>query len=134
MTDRFGEMMTGELREHVRRLAFLMVGLALVLRMDGVVLGREWFSVSHYADVNGAPPYQGLMASGRHTRPGICACGPSYDFGTTFLLDNGKVLECQDRGGAVTDKHLDAFVRSEVFARHYGRYGQWAWVVGEDKD
>ena len=132
MTDRFGEMMTGELREHVRRLAFLMVGLALVLRMDGVVLGREWFSVSHYANVNGAPPF-GITASGQHTRPGICACGPSYDFGTVFLLDN-RAYVCEDRGGLITDNHLDLWVQSEKTALRMGRRSEWAWVVEEVYD
>ena len=65
------------------------------------------FSVSAYTDASGAAPYLGITASGKQTRDGICACGPSYEFYTLFVLPSGKILECQDRGGSITDMHLD---------------------------
>ena len=87
------------------------------------------FSVSAYTDANGMPPW-GITASGVQTRDGICACGPSYDFGTLFVLPSGKVLECQDRGGAITDEHLDMWTDDEAWALDvWGRRELDAWVI-----
>jgi len=121
----------------MRRLA-LLVGLALVLRLDGVVMTRQLFSVSHYTDLSGIPPY-GITASGARTHDGLCACGPSYEFGTVFILDAGAALDCQDRGGAITDSHIDVWVPvdadgSEATALRMGRHSEWVWVVEGAED
>ena len=74
-----------------------VIGLALLLRLEGVALDRTWVSVSHYADANGAYPF-GITASGVHTGPGVAACGPSFEFGSTFMLDCDIIVSCWDRG------------------------------------
>ena len=70
-------------------------------------------SVSAYAD-------HGYTASGAWTRQGVAACGPSFPFGTMFLVA-GKWYACMDRGGLVTDGHLDLWVADEDAAWEWGR-------------
>lgn len=67
------------------------------------------FSVSAYTNMC-VPANNGLTASGQRTRPGIAACGPGLAFGTRILLETGQVVECWDRGGAITDGHLDVWL------------------------
>ena len=95
-----------------------LLAALLMLRGLGVPASVETFSVSAYTNRTGAPPYQGLTASGEYTRPGVAACGPSYSFGT-FLLVDAKWYVCADRGGAITDGHLDLWFQEDE--------GAWAW-------
>lgn len=86
-------------------------------------------SVSAYTDASGVLPW-GITASGVKTRDGICACGPSYPFGSLFILPDGRVLECQDRGGAITDGHLDMWCDDEAWALDvWERRKLWVWVI-----
>jgi 3D (Asp-Asp-Asp) domain-containing protein len=89
-------------------------------------------SVSAYVNSGGAPPYQGLTASGQYTREGFAACGPSFPFGTVFIID-GRGYICQDRGGAITDGHLDLWMADEASALEWGRQEKWVIVVGEGR-
>jgi len=63
----------------------------------------------------------GETASGKHTAPGVCACGPSYPFGTIFLVPKLGVFVCQDHGSKVGDRNLDIWVPSEKLAEKWGR-------------
>jgi 3D (Asp-Asp-Asp) domain-containing protein len=96
--------------------------LALLLALHGVGFHATvaTFSVSAYTNAGGAPPFEGLMASGLYTREGYAACGPSYPFGTVFIID-GRGYICQDRGGAITDGHLDLWMADEAAALEWGR-------------
>jgi 3D (Asp-Asp-Asp) domain-containing protein len=96
--------------------------LALLLALHSVGLHATVvpMSVSAYTNAGGAPPYQGLTASGQYTREGFAACGPSFPFGTVFIID-GRGYICQDRGGAITDGHLDLWMADEAAAVGWGR-------------
>lgn len=89
------------------------------------------FSVSAYTNGTGAPPYQGLTASGRYTDADTLACGPSFPFGTRFHLPDGSVRVCWDRGGAVSDSHLDLWVGDYKTAIALGRRELLVGVVQE---
>ena len=93
------------------------------------------FSVSAYTDANGMPPW-GITASGVQTRDGICACGPSYDFGTLFIVGE-KLFVCRDRGGAISDQHLDLWIERghepRSIHQHFGRHGNWHQPNGSGK-
>jgi len=44
-------------------------------------------TITAYTDCDlGMWPCDGITASGIPTRPGVCACGPSYPFGTVFCV------------------------------------------------
>lgn len=70
-------------------------------------------SVSAYSDT-------GITASGAWTRSGYAACGPSFPFGTAMVV-KGRAYLCADRGGLVTDRHLDLFTYDEEAALSFGR-------------
>lgn len=75
----------------------------------------------------------GKTASGIMVRRGIAACGPSWAFGTVLVLpawvrEHGlpRVVVCLDRGGLVSDRHLDVALVGDVgadlrTAREWGR-------------
>jgi 3D (Asp-Asp-Asp) domain-containing protein len=90
--------------------------LLLALHSIGLHATVVSMSVSAYTNAGGAYPFQGLTASGVQT----VACGPSYPFGTVFIID-GRGYICQDRGGAITDGHVDIWMADEVAALDWGR-------------
>jgi 3D (Asp-Asp-Asp) domain-containing protein len=94
--------------------------LLLALHSIGLHATVVSMSVSAYTNAGGAPPYQGLTASGVQTVPQTVACGPSFRFGTVFIID-GRGYICQDRGGAITDGHVDIWMADEVAALDWGR-------------
>jgi 3D (Asp-Asp-Asp) domain-containing protein len=96
------------------------LALLLSLRMMGIPAEVRSMSVSAYTNQCGLPPYQGLTASGQQTREGVAACGPSFPYGT-YLLVGAKWVVCQDRGGAITDGHLDLWMSTEAEALEWGR-------------
>jgi len=101
-----------------RSLAILLTILPLLIA-DGADAGYGLFSVSAYDDSSG--PGLGITASGEHTREGVCACGTGYDFGTAFVLSSGLTMICQDRGGRITDAHIDIWMQSKWEALRWGR-------------
>lgn len=61
-------------------------------------------------DTTGAYCPGDTTASGAPLATGIAACGPSWPFGTVFrFVDTGQTVVCADRGGMVSDAHLDVF-------------------------
>jgi 3D (Asp-Asp-Asp) domain-containing protein len=98
----------------------MMTFIINILLALGINLHLGYFSVSGYCNESGASPYQGLTASGQYTRQGIVACGPSFPFGTRFLI-KGKWYECQDRGSEITDDHLDIWFPTREEAIEWGR-------------
>ncbi len=71
------------------------------------------FSVSAYTNAC-VPANNGLTASGTITRPGVAACGPGLPFGTHILLATGRVVICLDRGGLISDGHLDIWIPVDI--------------------
>jgi 3D (Asp-Asp-Asp) domain-containing protein len=80
-------------------------------------------SVSAYCNDTRAAddPLYGVMASGERTEHGAVACGPSYPFGTLVAVPGWGWGVCMDRGGAITDGHLDLWMDSEEAALRWGR-------------
>jgi 3D (Asp-Asp-Asp) domain-containing protein len=97
-----------------------LLALLIALHSAGFHAEVRSMSVSAYWNGSGAPPYQGLTASGQYTREGVCACGPSFPYGT-ILLVSGKWCVCLDRGGAITDVHIDLWMPTEAEALEWGR-------------
>ena len=82
------------------------------------------FSVSSFCDT-------GLTASGKWTVPGVAGCSPEYPFGTRFILADGQVLVCEDRGLLVTFRYLDIWAPSCEAALVWGRRRMTAWTIEE---
>ncbi|MCY7439414.1 3D domain-containing protein [Bacillus altitudinis] len=69
----------------------------------------------------GHPDY-GVTASGARTKTGhTIACPPSMAFGTRLNIEGIGVRTCEDRGGAITDGHIDLYVAGVGEARSFGR-------------
>jgi 3D (Asp-Asp-Asp) domain-containing protein len=98
----------------------LLLAVLLCLRGLGVPASVESMSVSGYTNRTGAPPFQGLMTSGEYTRPGVCACGEKYPFGTILWVD-AKWYVCMDRGPEITDAHVDLWFQEDADANEWGR-------------
>ncbi|MGF0002884.1 3D domain-containing protein [Bacillus altitudinis] len=69
----------------------------------------------------GHPDY-GVTASGARTKTGhTIACPPSMAFGTRLNIEGIGVRTCEDRGGAITEGHIDLYVAGVSEARSFGR-------------
>lgn len=69
----------------------------------------------------GHPDY-GVTASGARTKTGhTVACPPSMAFGTRLSIEGIGVRTCEDRGGAITEGHIDLYVAGVAEARNFGR-------------
>ncbi|UNY40640.1 lytic transglycosylase [Bacillus phage vB_BauS_KLEB27-1] len=69
----------------------------------------------------GHPDY-GVTASGVRTKTGhTIACPPSMAFGTRLNIVGIGVRTCEDRGGAITEGHIDLYVAGVSEARNFGR-------------
>ncbi|WP_416232502.1 3D domain-containing protein [Bacillus altitudinis] len=69
----------------------------------------------------GDPDY-GITASGARTKTGhTIACPPSMAFGTRLYIEGIGVRTCEDRGGAITEGHIDLYVAGVSEAKVFGR-------------
>ncbi|UTV31983.1 MULTISPECIES: 3D domain-containing protein [Bacillus] len=69
----------------------------------------------------GHPDY-GITASGARTKTGhTIACPPSMAFGTRLNIEGIGVRTCEDRGGAITEGHIDLYVAGVTEAQAFGR-------------
>lgn len=69
----------------------------------------------------GHPDY-GVTASGARTKTGhTIACPPSMAFGTRLNIESIGVRTCEDRGGAITEGHIDLYVAGVAEAQAFGR-------------
>jgi hypothetical protein len=76
-----------------------------VLKTEQAHISTYWppeggTNCAHYADGD----CSSNTASGKNWELGVnkwAACPPEWDFGTKFRLPDGRVFECQDRGGAI---------------------------------
>ncbi|MFW0909641.1 3D domain-containing protein [Bacillus altitudinis] len=69
----------------------------------------------------GHPEY-GVTASGARTKTGhTIACPPSMAFGTRLNIEDIGVRTCEDRGGAITEGHIDLYVAGVAEAQSFGR-------------
>ncbi|MGI1828762.1 3D domain-containing protein [Bacillus safensis] len=64
----------------------------------------------------------GVTASGARTKTGYTiACPPSMAFGTRLNIEGIGVRTCEDRGGAITEGHIDLYVAGVSEAKAFGR-------------
>ncbi|MBD3861382.1 3D domain-containing protein [Bacillus sp. 28A-2] len=69
----------------------------------------------------GDPDY-GVTASGARTKTGrTIACPPSMAFGTRLNIEGIGFRTCEDRGGAITEGHIDLYVAGVSEAQAFGR-------------
>lgn len=72
---------------------------------------------------NPRDPLYGVTASGAYVQENhTLACGPEHEFGTRIYIpyfDNE--FECQDRGGAIIEGHLDVYIPVLEDALEFGR-------------
>ncbi|MEK5308340.1 3D domain-containing protein [Bacillus sp. FSL M8-0326] len=67
-------------------------------------------------------PDYGVTASGARTKTGhTIACPPSMAFGTRLNIEGIGFRTCEDRGGAITEGHIDLYVAGVSEARSFGR-------------
>ncbi|MGK9388867.1 3D domain-containing protein [Bacillus sp. RK1064] len=67
-------------------------------------------------------PDYGVTASGARTKTGhTIACPPSMAFGTRLNIEGIGVRTCEDRGGAITEGHIDLYVAGVSEAKAFGR-------------
>ena len=63
----------------------------------------------------------GLTYGGGHTYYGSAACSWNFPLGTRFMLPDGEVLVCNDRGRLGATGWLDVYARPDL-PRAYGNY------------
>jgi 3D (Asp-Asp-Asp) domain-containing protein len=67
-------------------------------------------------------PAYGLTASGTYVTEGrTIACPRSMKFGTKVHIQGLGYRVCEDRGGAITNGHIDVFFNSLSTAQNFGR-------------
>lgn len=72
----------------------------------------------------------GITASGTVATEGrTVACPPSMSFGTKLYIDGFGYRVCEDRGGAITEGHLDVYVNDVNKAKQLGRQTRRVTIV-----
>lgn len=85
---------------------------------------RNWLlrPVYAYGPMKGRPKIVGQTASGTMARPGTIAADTRlYPFGTVMYIDGYGYGRVEDRGGAITGKHVDLYFRTHLQAMKWGR-------------
>jgi 3D (Asp-Asp-Asp) domain-containing protein len=81
----------------------------------------------------GDPAY-GITASGTQVTEGrTAACPANLTFGTRIQIEGVGVRTCEDRGGAITQGHIDVYVESVSEAIHHGRQTLEVEIITEGK-
>lgn len=74
----------------------------------------------------------GITASGTVATEGrTVACPPSMGFGTKLYIDGFGYRVCEDRGGAITEGHIDVYVNDVSKAKQLGRQTRRVSIVKE---
>lgn len=64
----------------------------------------------------------GVTASGTTVKEGrTIACPPSMKFGTKVDIEGIGIRTCEDRGGVITEGHIDLYIESVNAALEFGR-------------
>ncbi len=76
----------------------------------------------------------GITASGKPVKElHTLAAGPSIPFGTKiYIPEFMKTFVVEDRGGAITDRHLDIYMKSKQDAKEFGRKDIYVFVIQGD--
>ena len=97
----------------------------------------EWvlMEVTAYtASVEECGKTDGITASGEKVQEHhTLAAGPSIPFGTKiYIPEFMKTFVVEDRGGAITDNHLDIYMERLEDAREFGRKDIYVFVIQGD--
>ncbi len=102
------------------RFAWLLMAIPLLAPQQAEASSNwYWFNVSAYC-------IQGTMADGGWTYAGAVASSPGLPFGTLVNVQGMGEYVVEDRGGAITWRHLDIWMPSCKQAIKFGR--QWMLV------
>jgi len=76
-------------------------------------------------------PLYGITASGNPVKEWhTIAAGPSIPFGTKiYIPEFMKTFVVEDRGGAITDNHLDIYMERLEDAKKFGRKDIYVFVI-----
>lgn len=103
--------------------ASLLAMIALELFLSGGLAPVGPMSVSAYCLAE-QPMYSGMPV-----HDGAAACGFGYPIGTVLVLEDRTVVRCLDRGGAITDRHVDRWMADCGDAILFGRREMRAWAL-----
>ena len=78
-------------------------------------------NVSAYDNTTGDVRYFGYTANGSVARSGTVAGGPAIPFGTRVFIPGYGLGTVQDRGGLITNQHLDIWFPRKTDALQWGR-------------
>jgi 3D (Asp-Asp-Asp) domain-containing protein len=97
----------------------------------------EWvlMNVTAYtASVEECGKTDGITASGEKVQEHhTLAAGPSIPFGTKiYIPEFMKTFVVEDRGGAITDNHLDIYMERLEDAREFGRKDMYVFILESD--
>ena len=83
------------------------------------------------ADCDKSPshPLYGVTASGEYTREGIVAAGEWFPFGTKLYISGYGEVEVKDRGGAISNRHLDIWMENRGEAIKFGRQYRTVYIL-----
>jgi 3D (Asp-Asp-Asp) domain-containing protein len=77
----------------------------------------------------------GITASGQPVRAYYTiACPPSIPFGTRLEIESVGVRVCTDRGGRITEGHLDIYISNLKEAQAFGRKTVKVRKIGEESE
>jgi len=75
-------------------------------------------------------PSYGITASGVPVEEGVTvACPKSIPFGTKIFIEGVGERVCQDRGGAITEGHVDVYMPDKEQALKFGRQHLRVYIV-----
>ena len=83
---------------------------------------------------NPGDPGYGITTSGKPVKElHTLAAGPSIPFGTKiYIPEFMKTFVVEDRGGAITDRHLDIYMERLEDANEFGRKDIYVFVIQGD--
>ena len=121
---------------------FASIVLALifaVLTQAGVQTHYDGFfvsatmNISAYTDCSAMPSCWGITASGKRTSTGTVAAGPNIPFNIKVLIPSYGIGRIEDRGGSITDGHLDVWYKEYDDAMQFGRrHEEVKFYIGEN--
>jgi len=97
----------------------------------------EWvlMEVTAYtASIEECGKTDGITASGEKAQEyHTLAAGPSIPFGTKiYIPEFMKTFVVEDRGGAITDNHLDIYMERLEDAKKFGRKDIYVFIIQDD--
>jgi len=118
-----------------------MIGLIRLLLIGLLLLPGHWVQVEatayteQYESCQKAPshPAYGITASGKHVVEGrTLACPPDWEFGTRVYIPAFRnTFICEDRGGAITEGHIDIYMQEVSEALEWGRREIMVYVISD---